>query len=208
MQGEFTRPQGENQATVGVDLGINTLATLSTGETVANPRALRQAERRLARLQRKFSTTQTGSRRRDNARMRVARLYYQIDCLRRDVTHKLTTWVTRRFQTMVIEDLHVNGMLKNRKLAKHIADANFGEIRRQLTYKARLSGHALIVADRWFPSSKTCSRCGAIYSVLTLADRVCVCPACGHRQDRDLNAAVNLMNDQLRRATPKETPGE
>ena len=108
----------------------------------------------------------------------------------------------------MIENLRVNGMIKNRKLAKHIADANFAEIRRQLTYKARWSGQALLVADRWFPSSKTCSRCGAIYSVLTLADRVCVCPACGHRQDRDLNAAVNLMNDQLRRATPKETPGE
>ena len=208
VQGEFTRPQGENQAVVGVDLGLNTLATLSTGETVANPRALRRAERRVARLQRKFSKTQTGSRRRDNARMRVARLYYHIDCLRRDVTHKLTTWVTRRFHTIVIEDLHVNGMLKNRKLAKHIADANFAEIRRQLTYKAQLSGQALIVADRWFPSSKTCSRCGAIHPTLTLADRMFVCPACGHRQDRDLNAAVNLMNDRIGRATAESTPGE
>ena len=208
VQGEFTRPQGENQATVGVDLGINTLATLSTGETVANPRALRQTERRLARLQRKLSTTQTGSRRRDNARMRVARLYARIACVRQDATHKLTTWLTRRFQTIVIENLRVNGMIKNRKLAKHIADANFAEIRRQLTYKARWSGQALLVADRWFPSSKMCSHCGAIHPALTLADRMCVCPACGHRQDRDLNAAVNLMHDRIGRATAESTPGE
>ena len=208
VQGEFTRPQGENQATVGVDLGLRTLATLSTGETWANPRALRQAERRLARLQRKLSNTLNGSRRRDNARMRVARLYDRIACVRQDATHKLTTWLTRRFQTIAIEDLHVNGMIKNRKLAKHIADANFAEIRRQLTYKARLSGHALLVADRWFPSSKMCSRRGAIHPALTLADRVCVCPACGHRQDRDLNAAVNLMNDRIGRATAESTPGE
>ena len=208
VQGEFARPQGENQAVVGVDLGLNTLATLSTGETWANPRALRHAERRLARLQRKFSNTLSGSRRRDNARMRVARLYDRIACVRQDATHKLTTWLTRRFQTIVIEDLRVNGMIKNRKLAKHIADANFGEIRRQLAYKARLSGQALLVADRWFPSSKMCSHCGAIHPALTLADRMCVCPACGHRQDRDLNAAVNLMHDRIGRATAESTPGE
>ena len=208
VQGEFTRPQGENQATVGVDLGLNTLATLSTGATWANPRALRKAERRLARLQRKLSKTLKGSRRRDKARMRVARRHYRIACVRQDATQKLTTLLTRMFQTIVIEDLNVKGMLKLRKLAKHLADANFAEIARQLAYKSQLSGNVLVVADRFYPSSKMCSRCGAIHQGLTIADRVFACPSCQHTQDRDLNAAVNLMNYPLRRAAPEVTPGE
>ena len=104
----------------------------------------------------------------------------------------------------MIEDLHVKGMMKNRKLAKHIADANFFEIHRQAIYKAALSGGSVERVNRFFPSSKTCSKCGSIHKDLTLSDRVFACPACGHRQNRDENAAVNLMNS-VRRASPELT---
>ena len=185
-------PQCENQATVGVDVGIKTLATLSTGETWENPRALRQYERRLKRYQRQLQRKQNGSQNREKARMKVARLYDKIRCLRQDVTHKFTTSLTQRFKTIVIEDLNVNGMLKNHKLAKHISDANFGEIFRQLSYKAVLRGNTVTNVHRFFPSSKTCSRCGYVKQDLTLADRTFACPSCGLRLDRDVNAACNL----------------
>lgn len=201
-------PPCENQARVGVDVGVKTLATLSTGETWPNPRALRNAERRLARYQRQVSRKVKGSRNRQKAKMKVARLHYKIACLRADVTHTLTTYLTRTFQTIVIEYLNIRGMVKNRRLAKAISDANLSEIRRQLMYKAELRQNNLELADRFYPSSKTCSDCGCIHPALTLADRVFRCPSCGMVKDRDLNAALNLKHYSVGKAIPELTPAD
>ncbi len=185
-------PPCKSHAAVGVDLGIHTLATLSTGETWENPRALKSRERRLKRLQRQLAKKQKGSKNRTKARQRLAKQYYKVANVRHDATHKLTSFLASQFGIITIEDLNVNGMLKNHKLAKHIADANFGEIRRQLTYKAELYGNTLHIVDRFFPSSKMCSHCGNINAELTLTDRTYVCKQCGMVNDRDLNAAINL----------------
>jgi IS605 OrfB family transposase len=190
--------------TAGVDLGIKTLAVVaaSTGETFAepNPRHLSAALRKVRRLSRAASRRQgpdrrTGQRasnrwkRADAARTRaVGRVADQ----RKDSIHKLTTPLASTFGTVVVEDLHVAGMLKNRRLARHVADASFGEVRRQLEYKTAWHGGRLIVADRWFASSKTCSGCGAVKAKLALSERTYACTACGLVLDRDVNAAVNL----------------
>jgi len=191
-----TRPD----STVGVDVGIKQLAVLSTGELVPNPRHLVGAQARLRALGRALShktgpdrrTGRRPSNRWQRAAARVATAHARVANLRRDGLHKLTTRLTREHGTVVVEDLNVIGMLANRKLARHIADAGFAEIRRQLAYKTQWSGGRLLVADRWYPSSKTCSGCGTVRTKLTLAEREYQCEACGLVLDRDLNAARNL----------------
>lgn len=195
----------KSHATVGVDVGIETLATLSDGMRFENPKATRTLARRLARLNRALGKKQKGSKNREKARMALARLHYRIACIRKDAAHKLTDYLAKHFQTIVIEDLNVRGMMQNRKLAKHIADASFSEIHRQATYKAALSGGTVEKVNRFYPSSKTCSQCGHVHKELKLSDRVFVCPACHHRQNRDENAAVNLMNHSVRAARPEFT---
>ncbi|MFJ6837226.1 IS607 family element RNA-guided endonuclease TnpB [Streptomyces sp. NPDC091209] len=190
---------------VGIDLGIKTLAVMadSTGEirTVPNPRHLNSALKRLRRASRTVSrrrgpdrrTGQKPSRRWEKANARRNKVHHRVANLRADALHKLTTSVAGEYGTVVIEDLNVAGMVKNRRLARHIADAGFGEIRRQLTYKTR-QRHAtrIIAADRWFPSSKTCSGCGTVKAKLPLHIRTYACDVCGLVIDRDDNAARNL----------------
>jgi IS605 OrfB family transposase len=185
---------------VGVDVGIKHLAVLSTGELVPNPRHLGDAQRRLRGLGRSLSR-KTGPDRRTGRRPsnrwqrvadRLGRAHARVANLRRDGLHKLTTRLTREHGTVVVEDLNVTGMLANRKLARHIADAGFAEIRRQLAYKTTWNGGRLSVADRWYPSSKTCSGCGTVKTKLALSEREYACEACGLVLDRDLNAARNL----------------
>lgn len=183
----------ENQGTVGVDLGLAHLAVLSTGETIAAPQAYRRAEARLQRLQRALSRKARGSANRKKAIARVGRAHQRVADARADFLHKLTTDLARRFSTVVIEDLHVKGMAGGR-LAKSVHDAGLGEFRRQLTYKIEARGGQLVVADRWFPSSKTCSACGRHYAGLKLGERRWTCTACGTEHDRDLNAAKNLLS--------------
>jgi len=187
-------PSAENQGPVGIDLGVTTLATLSTGETFAGPKALRTLLDRLRRLSRRLSRKAKGSRNRAKARMKLAKLHARIANLRRDSLHKLSTNITRRFHTIGIEDLNVKGMLGNRCLSRAIGDMGFGELRRQLEYKAAQCGGRVVVVDRWCPSSKTCSSCGYLLDVLELGARSWRCPGCGTLQDRDLNAAINLRN--------------
>ncbi len=185
---------------VGVDVGVRHLAVLSTGELVPNPRHLDAAQRRLRTLARRMSRRQGPDRRtgqRPSNRWRVAqtqlgRAHARVAHLRRDGLHKLTTRLAREHGTLVVEDLNVAGMLRNRRLARHIADAGFGELRRQLAYKTEWNGGQLIVADRWYPSSKTCSACGAVKTKLALTERTFTCTICGLILDRDLNAARNL----------------
>jgi putative transposase len=194
MPDGLSLPPAENQGVVGVDLGVKQLATLSTGETFAGPKALRTLLVRLRRLSRDLSRKVKGSRNRGKARLKLARLHARIANLRRDSLHQLTTSLTRRFHTIGIEDLNVKGMLGNRCLSRAIVDMGFGELRRQLMYKAAWRGGQVVVADRWYPSSKTCSHCGYRLEELSLDKRQWTCPGCEMQHDRDVNAAINLRN--------------
>jgi putative transposase len=187
-------------APIGVDLGISTLATQSDGVTYANPKALAQAQQMLRRLQRKLARQQQGSRNREKTRRQIARLHYRITNIRREALHQATSGIVARTKpaaerprVVVIEDLNVSGMLQNHHLARAIADAGLYEFSRQVRYKAAWSGTAVVVADPWYPSSKRCSRCGAVKADLALSERVYECACCGLVLDRDLNAARNLV---------------
>ncbi|MET8907521.1 IS607 family element RNA-guided endonuclease TnpB [Micromonospora sp. NPDC004551] len=191
-----TRPE----STIGVDVGITNLAVLSTGETEPNPRHLTAARQRLRHLGRALSrktgpdrrTGRRPSNRWQRASARLGRAHARVANLRRDSLHKLTTRLAHEHGAIVVEDLNVTGMLANRRLARHIADAGLGELRRQLVYKTQWSGGRLIVADRWYPSSKTCSGCGTVKTKLALSERTYHCQTCGLTIDRDHNAALNL----------------
>ena len=187
-------PQAENQGAVGVDLGVSALATLSTGETITGPKPHKALLARLQRLSRSLSRKLKGSANRKKAKGKLARLHARIANIRSDALYKLTTDLTRRFHTIGIEDLNVRGMVKNRRLARSIADMGFFEFRRQLEYKAAMRGGQVQVADRFFASSKTCSGCAHKLESLPLAVREWTCPACGANHDRDVNAAINLKN--------------
>jgi len=199
----------ENQAVVGVDFGIKTLATLSDGKVREAVKPLRTRLKQLKRLQRWASRKVIGSSNRHEANRKVAKILYEISCLRKDILDKMTTYLCENYQVIVIEDLNVEGMLKNHCLALSLADCGFGEFRRQLEYKSNLHGSTLIKADRFFPSSKMCSGCGHVKNTLSLSEREYVCENCGLVIDRDLNAAINLQNyglNQLRTACPEVTP--
>ncbi|MDD2729532.1 RNA-guided endonuclease TnpB family protein [Malikia sp.] len=192
VKGEFRRSQ--DQGAVGVDLGVKALATLSTGESIPGPKPHQALLNRLRRLSRSLSRKQKGSANRKKAKARLAKLHARIANIRSDALHQLTTDLTRRFHTIGIEDLNVKGMVRNRSLARSIADMGFFEFRRQLDYKAAMRGGQVIVADRWYPSSKTCSGCGHRLDELPLSAREWTCPHCGANHDRDVNAAINLRN--------------
>ena len=190
---EPPKRKAENQGVVGVDLGVASLATLSTGEKVVGPKPHKALLRRLRKLSRSLSRKQKGSSNRQKARAKLARLHARIANIRQDALHKLTSDLTRRFHTIGIEDLNVRGILRNHRLSRSIADMSFFEFRRQLEYKAERRGGLVVVADRWFPSSKTCSACGTILEKMPLAVRQWMCPDCGTIHDRDVNAARNLL---------------
>ena len=166
--------------------------------------ALQHAQARLKLANQALARTKQGSTGRTKAARRLGRVHARVAHLRRDLLHRITTELARGYASVTIEDLNAAGMLANRRLARVISDAAFGEFRRQLTYKAGWYGTQLIVADRWFPSSKTCSGCGAVHADLTLADRVYACAVCGLTLDRDVNAAVNLA--RYAPAPPPTTP--
>jgi putative transposase len=187
-------PKAKNQGAVGVDLGVSALATLSTGEAIQGPKPHKALLGRLQRLSRSLSHKQKGSSNRNKAKTRLAKLHARIANIRSDALHKLTTHLTRRFHTIGIEDLNVRAMVKNRPLARSIADMGFFAFRRQLAYKAAMRGGQVVVADRFFASSKTCSDCGYKLEKLPLSVRDWICPQCGCIHDRDVNAAVNLKN--------------
>lgn len=179
-------------STVGIDAGITSLVALSTGEKITNPRHERADRERLAKAQRVLAKKQKGSANRAKARFKVARVHARIADRRRDHMHKLTTRLVRENQTVVIEDLSVRNMVRNRSLARAISDAAWSEMRRQLEYKADWYGRTVIAIDRFYPSSKTCSACGAIAAAMPLNVRDWTCP-CGAVHDRDVNAARNIL---------------
>lgn len=187
-------PEAENQGAVGVDLGVSVLAALSTGEIVAGPQPQRALLSRQRRLARSLSRKQRGSANYRKAQARLARLHARIADVRGDALNKLTTDLTRRFDLIGIEDLHVRGMMANSRLSRAVADQGLREFRRQVDYKAAMRGGVVVAADRWFASSKTCSRCGFRLELLPLSVRRWTCPECAAEHDRDVNAAVNLKD--------------
>lgn len=197
----------ETQAVVGIDLGVVDLAVLSTGERIKAPRILRQHEPKLRRLNKELSRRTKGGSNWKKTRARLGRLYDRTANVRKDVTHKLTAKIVQDFRFIGIEDLNVKGMVKNRRLAKSVHDAAMSEVRRQVIYKAALSGSTVVVADRWFPSSKTCSACGTKVDSLPLSVRKWLCKSCGIVHDRDVNAAVNLMNVAAAHAVTAQCQG-
>ncbi|MGH9755731.1 MAG: RNA-guided endonuclease TnpB family protein [Blastocatellia bacterium] len=186
------KPLRKTKAEVGIDVGIKTLATTSEGEKLENPRPLVRREKRLKRLQRRLSRKAPGSNNHRKAKLKVAILHAKIGDARRDALQKFTTKIISENQAIFVEGLNVAGMVQNHNLAKHIADAAFGEIFRELEYKAKWYGRTYLPLDRFFPSSKLCSSCGHLLDELPLSVREWDCPACGVHHDRDINAAINI----------------
>lgn len=184
----------ENQTEVGVDLGVSDFATLSTGEVISGPKPHRVLMKRLKRLSKSLSRKQRGSSNRKKAKLKLAKLHTRIANIRHDALHQLTTRLSRDYSLIVIEDLNVKGMMKNRRLSRAIGDMGFHEFRRQLEYKAKANDSKIVIADRWFASSKRCSSCGYQLDELPLSMRSWTCPACKTAHQRDLNAAINLKN--------------
>ena len=187
------QPLPATDSAVGIDVGLDHLLTLSTGEKIANPRHERRDRARLAKAQRKLSRKARGDgANRAKARRKVAEIHARIADRRRDLLHKLTTRLVRENQTLVIEDLTVRNMVKNHTLARAISDASWSEFRSMLEYKAAWYGREVIAVDRWFPSSKLCSACGTLVGKMPLNVRTWTCD-CGTTHDRDVNAAKNLL---------------
>ena len=189
---------------VGIDLGVETLATLSDGTKIGNPRHLKKYEHRLAREQRKLSRRK-GARRGEKQSMRymkqrkrVARVHAKIADARTDTLHKVTTMLADENQVLCMEDLNAKGMVRNHHLAKAVSDVSFGEFARLLEYKCAGRGRTLVKVDRFYPSSKTCSVCGHRLDALSLSVRSWDCPSCGVHHDRDVNAARNILAEGKR----------
>lgn len=182
-----------NTSVVGIDLGLLSFATLSTGEKIESPRPFKVLEKKLAKLQWRNRNKQLHSNNWQKAQRRSVRLHARIGNIRKDFIHKLITNLAKNHGQIVIENLNVSGMIANGKLSSAISDSGFYEFRRQLEYKTPLYGSKLILADRWFASSKTCSNCGHEKESLPLSERTFDCTKCGSTLDRDLNAAFNLV---------------
>ena len=196
---------GRNAApsAVAVDLGLLRFATLSTSEEVDSPRPYKALEKQLTKLLLRNRQKQLHSNNWRKAQFKIARLHARIGNIRKDFIHKLTTKLAKKHSKIVIEDLNVSGMLQNGKLSKAISDSGFYEFRRQLEYKVILYGSKLVIADRWFPSSKTCFNCKQVKDKLPLSVRIFECE-CGWKCDRDLNASYNLVRQVLPEFTPTD----
>jgi putative transposase len=200
---EPAEAQSARTATVGIDVGLNRLATLSTGEGYENQAFLRTALKKLRRANKRLHRRKLGSANREKARRQVARLHYPITCLRDDVLHKLTTRIADGYGIIGVEDLHLKGLLKNRRLARSFSDAALGKLLDLLSNKVEQRGGQVIKVGRFFPSSKTCHACSWKWDEMELSDRVFLCqnPRCAYHlfpQDRDYNAALNILCEALR----------
>jgi putative transposase len=206
-------PQPVTGQAVGMDLGLREFAVLSTGERIAHPRHMARRQERLKRYQRALARKRRGSANRAKARRKLARQHARVRDARRDFLHQTSTDLVRRFDTIVIEDLNVAGMVRRggvrkRGLNRSIAHTGWAELRALLAYKADRAGRQLLVCGRFYPSSKTCSACGQVLAELSLSTRVWVCPGCGARHDRDLNAAQNILAAGLAAAARSHPGGD
>ncbi len=194
---EEIKPLPATEAQVGLDLGLKSMVILSTGEAVGNPKFYACDEKRLAKAQRRHAKKKKGSKNRDKARRKVARVHARINDRRRDYQHKLSTRIVHENQVMCVESLAVKNMVKNHCLAKAISDVGWGEFVRQLEYKSQWYGRTLVKIDRWYPSSKTCYDCKHVVEDLPLDVREWACPKCGVWHDRDINASRNILAEGL-----------
>ena len=199
-------PLQETGRLVGVDLGVKDFAVTSAGDRIANPRHLERKARSLARYQRRMARCRKGSANRAKAAVRAARAHRKVRNARRDFLHRASTRLVRTADLIAIEDLAVQNMARNHHLSRAISDCGWGEFRRQLAYKCERYGRRLVVIDRWYPSSKTCSGCGHLLAELSLSTRHWTCPACGTRHNRDINAAKNILAAGL--AVARGSPGD
>lgn len=190
---EVPTPPPPDGTAVGIDLGLTSFITTSDGEKIPPPKPLNKSLKRLRRLSRRHSKKQKGSKNKAKSAKRLARLHLRVANQRKDFLHKLSTHLTKTKSVIVVEDLNVAGLIRNHALARHIADVGWGEFVRQLEYKSAWKGVRLIKAERFFPSSKTCSACGTIKEELKLCERIYNCDCCGATMDRDVNAALNLL---------------
>ena len=179
--------------TVGIDLGLTDLVVTSDGERIPKPRHLKRRAANLARYQRRMARKRKGSANQRKAAAKVARAHRKVRAARTDFLHRVSTRLVLDHDLIVIEDLNVKGMVRNRHLARAISDSGWGMFRAMLAYKAERAGRRLVALDRFYPSSKTCSACGHLLATLALGTRTWVCPGCGARHDRDLNAARNIL---------------
>jgi putative transposase len=187
------KPLPVSDSNIGIDLGVTSLIATSKGDKVANPKHFRKHYRRLRVEQKRLARKQKGSKNREKAAKKVAKIHLRISDSRKDFLHKLTTQLVRENQTIAVETLSVKSMIKNHKLALSISDSGWGEFVRQLDYKCRWYGRNLVKIDRWFPSSKRCSSCGHIVDKMPLNIREWQCPKCGAHHDRDINASKNIL---------------
>jgi putative transposase len=178
---------------IGLDVGINSLIATSDGDKISNPKHFNRLRKKLKKVQKALARKQNGSKNRQKARLKAAKVHGQISDSRKDFLHKLTTQLVRENQTIVVEDLAIKNMVKNHKLALSISDASWGELVRQLVYKCKWYGRELVKIDRWFPSSKRCGSCGHVVDKLPLNIREWECPKCGASHDRDINASKNIL---------------
>lgn len=181
---------------IGVDLGIKVLATCSNGKVFPNPKSLANTEKRLTHRQRELCRRQKGSKNRTKTKKKLTKLHYKISNIRRYALNEVSNYLTVKAKPkiIVLENLNVKGMMQNRHLSKAISDASFYELRRQVEYKSKWYGEKVLIADRFYPSSKTCSECGSVKPLLKLSERMFVCESCGAIMDRDFNASVNLAS--------------
>jgi putative transposase len=200
---KIEEPKKEERPVAGVDLGVNRMAQVSDGTAFKNPRALKKALKKIKRLQRIVSRRQQGSANHQRAVRKLAKAHYRVANIRKDALHQATTWLARAKSAVVLEDLNVIGMLKNHNLAQAIADVGMGEFKRQMEYKGKWYGCEVLFADRFYPSTKRCSRSGHVKKHMDPGERTYHCDECGMRMDRDLNAAINL--EQLYFPDEKET---
>lgn len=191
---ETVKPLPKTGKEIGVDLGVTHLAALSDGTKIQAPKPLKQKLKKLKRLNKQLSRKQKGSKNRAKAKTKLSRLHAKISCIRQNFLHKLTSGLVSRFDVICIEDLNVKGMVKNKRLSRAISDLGFYEFKRQLVYKANRFGRTVKSADRFYPSSKTCSCCGFKLESLPLSVRTWTCINCGTTHDRDVNAGVNILN--------------
>ncbi|WP_239500152.1 RNA-guided endonuclease TnpB family protein [Desulfurobacterium thermolithotrophum] len=192
-------PLPKTDKIVAIDVGLTTFCTLSSGEKIEKPKHLIESEKKLKKLQRQLSRKQVRSNRFIKLKRKIAKLHERIRNQRDDFLHKLSKRIIGDNQAVIVEDLNVKGMLKNSRLAKHIADASWRKFVQFLEYKAKLYGRGLIKVDPFYPSSKLCSRCGHKNEELKLSDRKWTCPKCGAEHDRDINATLNLLKEGLTR---------
>jgi putative transposase len=194
---ETIKPLPPTPHMVGLDLGLKSMVILSTGERIGNPTFFAQDEKRLAQAQRRHARAKKGSKNRQKARLKVARVHARINDRRQDYQHKLSTRIVHENQVICVESLAVKNMVKNHCLAKAISDVGWSEFVRQLEYKSKWYGRMLVKIDQWYPSSKTCHSCKHVLDSLTLDRREWVCPQCGVVHDRDTNAARNILTEGL-----------